>query len=147
MAMTSELTDAHGTTGGTDTVAIATEADLIRVRQALRSASERAGLGLVDSTKLITAGSELTRNILNYALGGTGTLSVRQVHAHGRDGVRAVFSDRGPGIADVAAALTDGYSTSGSMGLGLPGSKRLVDEMTIDTSGSGTTITVTKWGR
>lgn len=140
------------TTASTDSqtassVAIATEADLIRVRQALRAAGQAAGLGLVDSTKLITAGSELTRNILTYATGGRGTLRVEQAHKAGRAGVRAVFTDQGPGIADVAAALTDGYSTGGSMGLGLPGSKRLVDEMSIETSAAGTTVTVVKWAR
>jgi serine/threonine-protein kinase RsbT len=128
-------------------VAIATEADLIRVRQALRAAAQQAGLGLVDSTKLITAGSELTRNILTYAVGGRGTLHVEQVQAKGRAGVRAVFADRGPGIADVAAALTDGFSTGGSMGLGLPGSRRLVDELAIETSPAGTSVTVVKWAR
>jgi serine/threonine-protein kinase RsbT len=129
------------------TVAIATEADLIRVRQALRGAAQQAGLGLVDSTKLITAGSELTRNILTYATARRGTLTVHLVQAKGRDGVRAVFADQGPGIPDVAAALTDGYSTGGSMGLGLPGSRRLVDELTIETSAAGTTVTVVKWTR
>jgi serine/threonine-protein kinase RsbT len=140
--MTTGLTESAQTA-----VAIATAADLIRVRQALRAAAHEAGLGLVDSTKLITAGSELTRNILNYATGSRGTLRVRQVRAAGRVGVRAVFSDQGPGIADVRAALTDGFSTGGSMGLGLPGSKRLVDEMSIETSPAGTSVTVTKWAR
>jgi serine/threonine-protein kinase RsbT len=143
------------TTGSADTraapapstVAIATEADLIRVRQTLRAAAQEAGLGLVDSTKLITAGSELTRNILTYATGARGTLHVELVHTAGRSGVRAAFADQGPGIADVKAAMSDGYSTGGSMGLGLPGSKRLVDEMTIDTSPAGTRITVVKWAR
>ncbi len=140
--MTTELTES--VPAG---VAIAAQADLIRVRQALRAVAEQAGLGLVDSTKLITAGSELTRNILTYAVDGVGTLRVERVDAGGRSGVRAVFSDRGPGIADLEAALTDGFSTGGSMGLGLPGSKRLVDDMTIETSPSGTTVTVIKWGR
>ena len=146
--MIAKLSDATLSAGSVAvTVAIATEADLIRVRQALRAAAERVGLGLGDSTKLVTAGSELTRNILTYAVGGTGTLHVDEVRAQERSGVRAVFRDRGPGIQDVSAALTDGYSTSGSMGLGLPGSKRLVEDMTIETSAAGTTITVVKWGR
>lgn len=140
--MTTDTTDT-----GVASVAIATEADLIRVRQALRAHAEGAGLGLVDATKLITAGSELTRNILTYATGSRGTLEVEQVRAGGRVGVQARFSDKGPGIADVPAALTDGYSTSGSMGLGLPGSGRLVDDMTIDTDESGTIVTVVKWAR
>lgn len=128
-------------------VDIAHEADLIKVRQVLRAAAEQAGLGLVDSTKLITAGSELTRNILVYATGSRGTLTVERTHAAGRTGVRAIFADSGPGIPDLDAALTDGFSTAGSMGLGLPGSKRLVDELTVDTSPAGTTVTVVKWGR
>ena len=142
MVMAAELTEA-----GPASVAIATEADLIRVRQALRSHADAAGLGLVDSTKLITAGSELTRNILTYATSAKGLLRVAQVHDGGRSGVRATFTDDGPGIADVRAAMTDGYSTGNSLGLGLPGSRRLVDEMTVDSGESGTTVTVVKWTR
>lgn len=142
VAMTAELTDT-----GQTSVAIATEADLIRVRQALRTHALETGLGLVDSTKLITAGSELTRNILTYATGSRGTLRVRQVRRNGRVGVQATFTDDGPGIDDVDAALTDGFSTGGSLGLGMPGSKRLVDEMTVTSDPSGTTVTVVKWAR
>jgi serine/threonine-protein kinase RsbT len=130
-----------------DLVIIA-EADLIHVRQVLRAESVRAGLGLVDQTKLITAGSELARNILTYADGSRGSLRVEHVRERGRRGVRATFTDDGPGIEDIGKALTDGYSTGGSMGLGLPGSRRLVDEMTI-TSGreTGTTVVIVKWAR
>ena len=140
--MQAELTDTAAAT-----VAIATEADLIRVRQALRTVGDAAGLGLVDSTKLITAGSELTRNILTYATGARGRLEVVLVHDGGRTGVRATFTDDGPGIPDVNTAMTDGYSTGGSLGLGMPGSRRLVDEMTVDSDESGTTVTVVKWAR
>lgn len=127
---------------------IAAEADLIRVRQALRVQAQQAGLGLVDQTKFITAGSELARNILTYADGGRGRLRVGPAASRGRRGARAVFSDGGPGIADVEAALADGFSTSGSMGLGLPGARRLADEMTIESEpGLGTTVTVVKWAR
>ena len=129
-------------------VRIVDEADLILVRQKLRAASDHAGLGLVDQTKLITAGSELARNILTYATGGRGSMRAEQVQADGRVGVRAVFEDEGPGIADLDLALTDGYSTAGSLGLGLPGARRLVDTMQIDSSpGSGTTVVILKWGR
>jgi serine/threonine-protein kinase RsbT len=129
-------------------VAIADEADLIRVRQVLRAEALRAGLGLVDQTKLITAGSELARNILIYAIGSRGSLLVEQVQEAGRRGVRATFTDQGPGIADVEAAMTDGFSTGGSLGLGLPGAGRLADEMTVTSgSGSGTTVVITKWER
>jgi serine/threonine-protein kinase RsbT len=141
--MAIQLTD----TPVSDLVIIA-EADLIHVRQVLRAESVRAGLGLVDQTKLITAGSELARNILTYADGSRGSLHVEHVRARGRRGVRATFTDDGPGIEDIGKALTDGYSTGGSMGLGLPGSRRLVDEMAI-TSGkeTGTTVVIVKWAR
>jgi serine/threonine-protein kinase RsbT len=129
-------------------VNIAVEADLIQVRRVLREHAQQTGLGLVDQTKVITAGSELARNILTYATGGRGRLHVEHVQANGRHGVMATFTDDGPGIADLDAALTDGYSTSGSLGLGLPGAGRLSDEMTIDTAeGSGTTVVIVKWTR
>jgi serine/threonine-protein kinase RsbT len=127
---------------------IEAEADLIGVRQILRGQAEAAGLGLVDSTKLITAGSELARNILNYATGSRGRFRAESLRsATGRSGVQAVFADDGPGIADLDAALTDGFSTNGSLGLGMPGTKRLVDEFTVDTGPDGTTVTVVKWAR
>lgn len=129
-------------------VQIAAEADLIRARQLLRGEAQRAGLGLVDETKFVTAGSELARNILTYATGSRGRLQVQQVQRAGRRGVRATFSDSGPGIADIDAAFTDGYSTSGSLGLGLPGARRLVDELTLTSSAAeGTTVVIVKWAR
>jgi serine/threonine-protein kinase RsbT len=128
-------------------VAIEDEADLIHVRQVLRTQAEVAGLGLVDSTKLVTAGSELTRNVLTYATGARGQMLSRQLESGGLRGVQATFTDEGPGIDDLDAALADGFSTSGNLGLGLPGSRRLVDQMTIDTGASGTAITVIKWAR
>jgi serine/threonine-protein kinase RsbT len=129
-------------------VAISSEADLIRVRQSLRAEADRAGLGLVDQTKLVTAGSELARNILTYATGSRGSLRTERVVTAGRRGVRATFADDGPGIEDVELALTDGFSTGGSLGLGLPGSRRLVDHLEITSSpGSGTTVVIVKWKR
>lgn len=127
---------------------VAHEADLIRVRKVLRAEAQAAGLNLVDATKLITAGSELARNILNYATGGRGRVGVEQVYQQGRRGVRVTFADDGPGIADIDAAMTDGFSTKGSMGLGLPGSRRLVDDLTLTSAaGSGTTVVIVKWQR
>ncbi len=127
---------------------ISTEADLIRVRQVLRANSQSAGLGLVDETKLITAGSELARNILTHSAASRGELVVERVQAAGKVGVRATFSDEGPGIADLDQALTDGFSTTGSQGIGLPGARRLVDEMRIMTAGgSSTTVVIVKWRR
>jgi serine/threonine-protein kinase RsbT len=129
-------------------VAILDEADLIAVRQVLRAHARTAGLSLVDETKFITAGSELARNILTHTTARRGELAVEQLDNGRRVGVRATFADEGPGIADLDKALTDGFSTVGSMGLGLPGAGRLVDEITIETAaGSGTTIVITKWRR
>ncbi len=129
-------------------VGIATEPDLLRVRTVLRQHAVAAGFGLVDQTKLVTAGSELARNILRYAGGAPATLRVEAVGSAGRVGLRATFSDEGPGIADVDAALGDGYSTGGTLGLGLPGARRLVDEFDIVTGpGAGTRVTITKWKR
>lgn len=122
------------------------ESDLLMVRSTLRQAAKAAGLGLVAETKLITAGSEMARNILKYTPGGR--FEVREAHERGMVGVRAVFADDGPGIADVPAAMTDGFTTSGSLGLGLPGTKRLVDAFEITSQRGGPTIVViTMWAR
>jgi serine/threonine-protein kinase RsbT len=116
------------------------------VRTVLRRLAVANGFGIVDQTKLITAGSELARNILKYAAGADGRMVVEVVESGERIGLRAVFSDDGPGIADVAAALGDGFSSGGTLGLGLPGARRLVDDFDIDTAlGSGTRVSLTKW--
>jgi serine/threonine-protein kinase RsbT len=129
-------------------VPIASESDLIQVRHTLRQEAESAGFSLVDQTKLITAGSELARNVLVHSTGSRGVMRVEQASWGERAGVRVTFSDEGPGIADVDLALTDGFSTAGSLGLGLPGSKRLVDELMVTSSvGSGTTVVIVKWRR
>ncbi|MGD9621405.1 MAG: anti-sigma regulatory factor [Mycolicibacterium sp.] len=129
-------------------VHIIDEADLVRVRHALRGHARAAGLSLVEETKFITAGSELARNIVSHATGGRGEVSIERLITNSRCGVRATFVDNGPGIGDLDSALTDGFSTVGSMGLGLPGARRLIDEMTITSSaGSGTTVVITKWRR
>jgi serine/threonine-protein kinase RsbT len=103
-------------------------------------------MSLVDQTKLVTAASELARNTL--VRGGGGTAEARTVGDGSRIGMRIVFADRGPGIADVALALTDGFTTGGGLGLGLGGVRRLVDEFEIETDPErGTRITVTTWCR
>lgn len=131
-----------------DVVAIGDEADLIAVRRVLRANARAAGLSLVEETKFITAGSELARNIVVHAAGGRGEVRVEQLDSVGRQGVSATFIDDGPGIEDLDSALKDGFSTAGSMGLGLPGARRLVDEMDITSSvGSGTTVVIVKWRR
>jgi serine/threonine-protein kinase RsbT len=130
------------------TVTISGEADLLRTRSALRAAAERTGLGLTTTTMLVTAGSELARNILRYATGGQGVVSIDETVTGMRKGVRAAFADDGPGIADLDLAMQDGFSTAGSLGIGLPGSRRLVDEFAIDsTPGRGTTVVISQWVR
>jgi serine/threonine-protein kinase RsbT len=125
---------------------ITDDKDVVRVRQAVRVIALAAKLPLVDQTKLVTAASELARNTLIH--GGGGHALVRQVHNGRRAGVCAEFVDTGPGIADLNLALTDGYTTGSGLGLGLSGSRRLVDEFEIVTAaGEGTRITVTKWAR
>ena len=127
------------------TLAIADDADVVRVRQAVRDLAVRAKLSLVDQTKLVTATSELARNTLVYGGGGEAVISLTE---NSRVGIRVVFVDRGPGIPDVALALTDGWTSGSGMGLGLSGARRLVDEFDLSTEpGQGTTVGVTKWKR
>jgi serine/threonine-protein kinase RsbT len=101
-------------------------------------------MGIVNQTKLITAASELVRNMLKYAGGGQVLI---EAITQGRDsGIRLTFKDQGPGIADIALAMKDGYSSGKSLGVGLPGTKRLVNEFDIKTvMGEGTTVTIIKW--
>ena len=125
---------------------IASDEDVVRVRQAVRTVAVVAKLSLVDQTKLVTAASELARNTLVY--GGGGKATIELVIEGRRTGVRAAFTDHGPGISDVNLALTDGYTTGSGLGLGLSGARRLVDEFTLDTAvGKGTTVTMMKWSR
>ncbi|MET0236923.1 MAG: anti-sigma regulatory factor [Kibdelosporangium sp.] len=120
--------------------------DVVRVRQLVRSYAQQAKLSLVDQTKLVTATSELARNTLIY--GGGGTAEVEMVTRNSRRGVRASFADKGPGIADIDLAFTDGWTSGNGLGLGLSGARRLVDEFDLKTDvGAGTTVTVTKWAR
>ncbi|WP_250029270.1 anti-sigma regulatory factor [Paractinoplanes maris] len=127
-------------------IEVATDQDVVRVRQLVRTLAVAVKLSLVDQTKLVTAASELARNTLVY--GGGGSVEVAPVDNGRRKGIRIVFSDQGPGIADLDLAFTDGYTSGGGLGLGLSGARRLVDEFDIVTAvGEGTTITVTKWCR
>lgn len=122
------------------------DADVVRVRQAVRSLALKAALSIVDQTKIVTAASELARNTLVH--GGGGQAQVELVQENGKAGVRASFIDSGPGIANVELALSGGFTTAGGMGLGLSGSKRLVDAFDLDTEvGRGTRVTVIKWKR
>ncbi|MDI1463263.1 ATP-binding protein [Catellatospora sp. KI3] len=132
--------------GAAQLQAIVSDEDVVRVRQLVRTAAVTAKLSLVDQTKVVTAASELARNTLVY--GGGGQAEVSTVDNGARRGVRVVFSDDGPGIADVELALTDGYTSGGGLGLGLSGARRLVEEFELNTEvGTGTTIAITKWAR
>jgi serine/threonine-protein kinase RsbT len=120
------------------------EQDVVPFRNRVREYAVRIKMGLVNQTKLITAASELVRNMLNYAQGGRIRI---EIVSRGRDnGIRLTFADNGPGIANIELAMKDGYSTGKSLGLGLPGARRLVNEFNIQTeAGKGTTVTIIKW--
>jgi serine/threonine-protein kinase RsbT len=121
-----------------------TSQDVVLVRQAVRAWAIAQGLGIVDQTKIVTAASELARNTVEY--GGGGTVRLEALQEGVRRGLRLTFEDQGPGIADIGLALTDGYTTGGGMGLGLSGSKRLVNEFDLwSEPGRGTRVTVTRW--
>ena len=123
---------------------IQSESDVVAVRQAVRTWAVEMRFSLVDQTKLVTAASELARNTLIH--GGGGTARLEAVEEGARQGIRLVFEDQGPGIPDMKLALTDGYSTGQGLGLGLSGSRRLVNEFEITSAvGEGTKVVVTKW--
>jgi serine/threonine-protein kinase RsbT len=127
-----------------ETVPIATDDDIVRVRQRVRDAAVRLGFSLVDQTKLVTAASELARNTLVYGRGGTLRLEI--VLNDRRTGLRLTFEDQGPGIADTTLALTDGYSTGTGLGLGLSGARRLSQEFELTSRpGEGTRVMIGRW--
>jgi serine/threonine-protein kinase RsbT len=127
-----------------DLLPIESDDDVVRVRQQTRARAIECGLRLVEQTKIVTAASELARNTLIHGLGGTMALELLE-DGH-RRGLRLTFSDQGPGIADVEAALRPGFTTGAGLGLGLSGSRKLVDEFSIQsTVGQGTRVIATKW--
>lgn len=127
-----------------DTMLIQKEQDVVPFRNRVKEYAVKIGMSLVNQTKLITAASELVRNMLRYANGGRTTI---EVVSKGREnGIRLKFEDEGPGIKDISLAMKDGWSTNKSLGLGLPGTKRLVSEFDIQSKvGVGTTVTIIKW--
>ena len=126
-------------------VVVRSSEDLVRLRQAVRQHAVEAGFSLVDQTKIVTAASELARNMLDHG-GGEGTVSMEPLITGGRRGLRLTFEDKGPGIPDIELAMKDGYTTKGGLGLGLSGSKRLVNEFSIVSRvGEGTKVTITRW--
>jgi serine/threonine-protein kinase RsbT len=118
--------------------------DVVLARQKVRQWATELRFSLVDQTKLVTAASELARNALDHGKGGAMTMEVLSMN--GKSGLRLVFEDHGPGIADIEQALKDGFTTGSGMGLGLGGSKRLVNEFCIESEiGKGTKVTITRW--
>jgi len=125
-------------------VEIKSESDIVLVRRTVREAAYALGFGMTDTTRIVTAASELARNVFTYA--GEGAVFLKQVSAGDNVGLELTFVDHGPGIPDVDKAMEEGYSTSGGLGLGLPGARRLMDEMEIrSVVGSGTTVILRKW--
>jgi serine/threonine-protein kinase RsbT len=118
--------------------------DVVRMRQAVREHAVKQGLSLVDQTKLVTAASELGRNVIDY--GGGGEVTVSAVVNEARYGVKLLFVDQGPGIADLQLAMRDGYSTGSGLGLGLGGARRLCSDFSIESQpGAGTRVMVARW--
>ncbi len=127
-----------------DTMEIRASDHVVLVRQAVRKWAIDLGFSLVDQTKMITAASELARNTLDY--GGGGTVRLEALEKDHRRGLRLTFEDQGPGIVDIEKAMTDGYTTGKGLGMGLSGSKRLVNEFELDSRvGEGTRVTITRW--
>lgn len=127
-----------------ETMSIQSSADVVLVRQSVRQFAVKQGFGLVDQTKIVTAASELARNTLDY--GGGGIVKLEALQDGMRRGLRLTFEDEGPGIPDIELALKDGYTTGSGLGMGLSGTKRLVNEFTIVSHvGKGTCVTITKW--
>src|SRR5215471_13111828 len=136
--------DATMTVLKSETTPLQTEADIVRVRQVVRQWAIQQGFSLVDQTKVVTATSELARNTVIY--GGGGAVQLEALTTGSRRGLRLIFVDHGPGIADIVQAMTDGYTTGEGLGLGLGGAKRLVNEFEITSSpGGGTRVCITKW--
>lgn len=127
-----------------DNIQVQREQDVVLLRNRIKEVAVKIKMGLLNQTKLITAASELLRNMLRY---GNGGMCLVEIVSRGRDnGVRLTFTDRGPGIADIPQAMQDGFSTGRSLGLGLPGAKRLVNEFDIKSKvGEGTTVMILKW--
>lgn len=127
-----------------ETLRVHTQEDIVRARQLVRARAVELDFSLVDQTKLVTAASEIARNTVTY--GGGGEMHVEEYSSRGRTGLRLRFVDKGPGIQDAERALQDGYSTSGGLGLGLGGSRRLVDSFEMETTpGKGTRVTLIKY--
>jgi serine/threonine-protein kinase RsbT len=127
-----------------ETVTVRSDADIVHVRHLVREWARQQGFSLVGQTKIVTAASELARNMVHY--GGGGTLRLEVFNHGGRCGLQLTFEDRGSGISDIELAMQDGYTTSGGLGLGLGGAKRLSHEFDIvSRPGEGTRVRIAQW--
>ena len=127
-----------------ETIQLRTEQDIVQARKIVRLLTQDSGFSLVDQTKLVTAASELARNTVTY--GGGGTLFWELLIDGLKKGVRLTFKDDGPGIPDLSLAMKDGWTSGGGLGMGLSGTKRLVNEFDIDSApGKGTRVTIARW--
>jgi serine/threonine-protein kinase RsbT len=127
-----------------ETASIRSSDDIVRVRRIVREWAISLGFSLVDQTKVVTAASELARNVIDY--GGGGDFRIEALNNDSRRGLRLTFSDEGPGILDMEQAMKDGFTTGGGLGLGLGGAKRLVNEFLMDSKpGRGTTVVIIRW--
>jgi serine/threonine-protein kinase RsbT len=128
----------------TELVPVDSEPHVVAVRQTVRAWAQELGFSLVDQTKIVTAASELARNTIKH--GGGGKLTLEIVNEGIRRGLRLIFEDSGPGIPDISLAMKDGYTSSNGLGLGLGGSKRLVNDFRIESQvGQGTKVTIVRW--
>ena len=129
-----------------ETVAVRTSEDVVTVRTSVRKLAAELRFGIVDQTKIVTAASEIARNTIDYGRGGH--LRMEVLEKTPKKGLRLIFSDQGPGIRDIEQAMTDGFTSGNGMGLGLGGTRRLMDEFQIASKlNEGTTVTITKWSR
>jgi serine/threonine-protein kinase RsbT len=129
---------------GSETLPIRSDSEVVMVRQRVRTWAVQQGFSLVDQTKMVTAASELARNVLVH--GGGGSVLIQALNDGARKALKLTFEDQGPGIGDISLAMRDGYTTSGGLGLGLSGAKRLSNEFEITSkAGEGTRVTITRW--
>jgi serine/threonine-protein kinase RsbT len=130
------------------TLPIAGEDDIVAARQRVRDLARSLGFGMLDQSRIATAVSELTRNVVRYATDSCGSVQIRALGDAPQAGVEVVVSDSGPGIADIELVMREGFTSGQGLGMGLPGTKRLVDEMEIVSAlGQGTVVTIRKWRR
>jgi serine/threonine-protein kinase RsbT len=128
-------------------VPIQSEQDIVAARQKARDVARSMGFGMLDQSRIATAVSELARNVVRYATASRGDAYIRSLRGE-RSGIEIVVADEGPGIENVEEALSEGFTSGAGMGMGLPGAKRLMDELTIDSvPGRGTVVTIRKWRR